>query len=211
MSVMKMTLIGMYNFDNTLFANLSVPTGIDRDLLIKNILMRGGEYEVLYADLDFMKLAIGQWSDKWQDLMKKWVELNKIEYNPLENYDRKEDWVDNNAEKTARKENAVASDFSKSTGHGTTDNDRSAYNSTGYQPHDMVSSDTSGTNNSIANTDAHGETNTQGNSVHSGRIHGNIGVKTTQSMYLEQLDVIKINIYEELSEMFLTELVIYVY
>ena len=49
------------------------------------------------------------------------------------------------------------------------------------------------------------------NGIHSGRIHGNIGVKTTQSMILEEIDVSRFNIYDEIANLFLQELTIYTY
>lgn len=239
----KMTLIGMYNWDNTLFANLTTPAGIDNSLLVNEILMRGGEFETLYADFDFMKFAIGHWSQKWQRTMEKWYEVLSMEYNPIENYDRKEDWTDSNnkhasvtsnrnedathVEGTKRSETAVASDSSNSSGHGDTTNTRSAFDSSSYSPHDKAETNSTGTNISLGTTDAKGETNTSGidsihgsnedssteigNGIHSGRIHGNIGVKTTQSMVLEEIDVDKFNLYEEIANLFLTELTVYTY
>ena len=49
------------------------------------------------------------------------------------------------------------------------------------------------------------------NGIHSGRIHGNIGVKTTQSMVIEEIDVSRFNIYDEIANLFLQELTIYTY
>ena len=98
-------------------------------------------------------------------------------------------------------------DSSNSSGNGTTENQRSGYDSSSYSPHDKSITNSSGSNISLGSTDAKGETNTSGidslrgsnedksteigNGIHSGRIHGNIGVKTTQSMILEEIDVDK--------------------
>ena len=231
MSLSKITLIGMYNWDNTLFSNLSTPTGIDNSLLIDTILLNGGEFEVLYADVDFMKNAIGRWSNKWQRTMERWIAVLQKEYNPIENYDRIEDWTDANSKKTnndaihsegiTRKETAVASDASVSSGEGDTENKVSAYDVSTYSPHDRADTSSKGTNNSLGTTDAAGETNTNSidsmksddisNGIHSGRIHGNIGIKTTQSMILEEIDVSRFNIYDEIANLFLQELTIYTY
>ena len=231
MSLSKMTLIGMYNWDNTLFSNLSTPTGIDNSLLIDTILLNGGEFEVLYADVDFMKNAIGRWSNKWRRTMERWIAVLEKEYNPIENYDRIEDWTDANSKKTnndaihsegiTRKETAIASDASVSSGEGDTENKVSAYDVATYSAHDRADTSSKGTNNSLGTTDAKGETKTdsidsmQGNDIsngiHSGRIHGNIGVKTTQSMVLEEIDVSRFNIYDEIANLFLQELTIYTY
>ena len=231
MSLSKMTLIGMYNWDNTLFSNLSTPTGIDNSLLIDTILLNGGEFEVLYADVDFMKNAIGRWSNKWQRTMERWIAVLEKEYNPIENYDRMEDWTDANSKKSnndaihsegiTRKETAVASDASVSSGEGDTENKVSAYDVATYSAHDKADTSSKGTNNSLGTTDAAGETNTNSvdsmksddisNGIHSGRIHGNIGVTTTQKMILEEIDVSRFNIYDEIANLFLQEFTIYTY
>lgn len=203
MASAKITLFGMYKWmqmnDNDLFAGLDVPTGIDKQTLINTILTNGGEFETLYADADFMKDMIGLWSDKWQNTMKKWYEALSIDYNPLENYDRMEEWSDN------KLEHAVASDASNQSGSGNVTNQKSAYDGTGYQNHDKADSTSSGTNNATTNTIA------QGSSTHGGRTHGNIGVTTSQQMLQAQLDVVRFNLYNEIADVFLMELCIYTY
>lgn len=203
MATAKITLFGMYKWmqlnDNDLFAGLDVPTGIDKQTLINTILTNGGEFETLYADADFMKDMIGLWSDKWQRTMQKWYEALAIDYNPLENYDRMEEWADN------KLEHAVASDASNQSGSGNVTNQKSAYDGTGYQNHDKADSTSSGTNNATTNTIA------QGSSTHGGRTHGNIGVTTSQQMLQAQLDVVRFNLYNEIADVFLMELCIYTY
>ena len=226
----KITLIGFNNYMNDigddLFKNLHAPTGIDRSLLINNILMLGGEYEVLWADPFFYQNMIGVWSDKWQHTMQKWYDAINAQFDPVENYDRMEEWTDKNAkvssgqtsETTSRKENAFANDYSKSSGDGTTENTRSAYDSATYSPHDKSTSDTSGENISSGMTSAEGNTtntmdaNNVDNSLgeHKGRIHGNIGVKTAQSMIIESLELYNWNLYDAIAELFIGEMLIYV-
>ena len=242
----KITLIGMYNFLNSanddLFKNLSVPTGIDKNTLINTILLNGGEYEVLYADAIFFQNAIGVWSNKWQRTMERWINALSIEYNPLENYDRMEDWVDNSSKIASgnatnnsvnsridtvnKNEIALASDLSESEGDGTTTNTRSAYDSGTYQPHDESTTGTTGSNTSNGVTNAIGDTKSDNTEIlngseqrndneshmglHSGRLHGNIGVTTSQQMLQAELDVSKFNIYNEISNLFVSELLIYV-
>ena len=258
MAAAKITLIGFYNYMDSigddLFAELSTPSGIDKDEVINNILMRGGEYEVLWGDPFFYKTMIGVWSKKWQHTMERWIAALSIDYNPLENYDRMEDWIDNglknssvktdgnenaisssnskNTEATSKTENALASDYSESTGDGTTENQRSAFDAATYQPHDKAISDTSGENKSSAVTSANGATNgtndnisnnisssahnqnadTKENqtSIHSGRLHGNIGVTTSQQMLQSELDIAKWNLYDEIADLFVSEMLIYV-
>lgn len=203
MATAKITLLGMYKWmqlnDDDLFNGLTVPTGINKQTLVNTILTNGGEFETLYADATFMKDMIGLWSDKWQKTMDKWAKALAIDYNPLENYDRMEEWADN------KLEHAIASDSSNQSGSGNVTNQKSAYDSTEYQNHDKADSTSSGTNNATANTVA------QGSSTHGGRTHGNIGVTTSQQMLQAELDVARFNLYNEIADVFLTELCIYTY
>jgi len=215
MATAKMTLIGMYNYESTLFANLQVPSGIDRDELIDNILLKGGEFEVLYADIDFMKNMIGVWSTKWQRTMQRWYNALSIDYEPLENYDRKEDWTDSNNRnnKSERHENAVGSDISESTGSGSTTNIRSAFDASDYQPHDKADSSSSGSNTSNSSTNAYGinEENETALNRRIGRAHGNIGVTTSQQMLESELEISRWNLYDEIADLFINEFCIYLY
>ena len=228
----------MESINDDLFANLSVPTGIDRTEVIDNILMRGGEYEVLYSDPYFMKNMIGVWSKKWQHTMLKWYEAINAQFDPVENYDRFESWTDTNSkassgltssnmnttENVLKNENAFANDYSNSNGTGETENTRSAFDAATYQPHDKSNTSSDGENTSSSLTSANGNTDTTGNVTnevnensidnalgkHEGRIHGNIGVKTAQSMIEESLELFKFNVYDGIADLFISELLIYV-
>ena len=219
MATAKITLIGFNNYlegyGEDLFKFLKVPTGIDKQTLINNILLEGGEFEVLYSDPTFLQNMIGVWSNKWQRTMEKWVNALSIEYNPLENYDRMEDWTDTNKrdDTTKRNENATGTDTSTASGSGETINTRSSYDTSAYQPHDKSNQTSAGSNTSNSSTTANGTvTNNQTELLkRSGRAHGNIGVTTSQQMLESELELQKWNLYEEITNLFLTEFVIYVY
>lgn len=90
----RLTLIGMFEYDPTLFANLSMPAGIDTDIVRNEILTKSGEFEVLYSDPNFVKQMIDHWSKKHFRTFQKWIDVLNIEYDPLNNYDRKEEYTD---------------------------------------------------------------------------------------------------------------------
>lgn len=203
MAAAKLTLIGMYQWaklnNDDLFANLSVPAGIDKSKLINTILMNGAEFEVLYGDFEFMKFIIGSWSDKWQRTMEKWVKALSIEYSPLENYDRMEEWTDG---KTTSELNSATS---SSTGSGSNEDKKSAYDASTYQPYLKSETNSSGSNTSTGLSSGNEE------GKHEGRTHGNIGVTTSQMMLQAELDISKFNLYDEIASLFLTEIVVYTY
>ena len=146
MATSKITLIGlnrwMNDINEDLFEQLDLPEGIDKDTLTNNILLQGADFEVMYSDPMFMKDAIGLWASKWYRTFEKWVDALSLEYNPLENYDRKEDWSDtlNKGIKTsARRDNGNTRTFlntdTETPGTTVTDEKQvSAYDSSTYQP-----------------------------------------------------------------------------
>ena len=207
MSTAKLTLIGLYNNDNTLFDSLTLPAGIDKTVLVNNILLRSGDFEVLYADPDFLKPAISLWGQKWSRTFEKWQKALAVEYDPLYNYDRREEWV------TSEDEGTVTTGKSTDVGStdvGTTSNDNvSAYNNNTLVP-DKQNILTSGSN-TVGNTEMENTSDRDRNEVRTGRAYGNIGVTTSQQMLQAELDVASWNLYEHITDIFLSEFIIPVF
>lgn len=231
----------------SLFDLMTVPSGIDKDVLVDNIIMQGGEFEVIYAEPLFFRQAIYTWSMKHERTFQKWIDVLNMEYNPIENYDRMEEWNDaetenktgsettsteNNSEisNTSVVTNATEGSTTDTTGStGSTENTVSAYDASTYQPSDKsetandisqegTSSENSTTNSSSSTTGnetTSGSRNTTDNigrnSLRTGRAHGNIGVTTSQQMLQAELDVQRFNIYDQITDLFLTEFCILVY
>lgn len=219
MAIAKITLIGMNNYmdsmNDDLFKYLTLPAGINKQTLINNILLRGGEFESLYGDPYFLQNMIGVWSDKWQRTFTKWMQALSINYDPLYNYDRHEIYKDirSENEENNRTENGSAFDNSSSSGSGTTTNEVSAYDSSSYSPHDQSTSSSTGINSSTARTESKGNNKRQlaETVTHDAHLYGNIGVTTSQQMLKDELDVNEWNVYEHITDLFLNEFSIYVY
>ena len=97
----KITLFGMEHYlditgADSLFKNLTLPAGIVKNDLIDCIMLRGGEFPVLFADPEFMRYYIKTWGVKWYRTFEKWYNALQIDYDPLMNYDRREEWEDLN-------------------------------------------------------------------------------------------------------------------
>ena len=226
MSLAKITLIGFYNYDHNLFEQMNVPAGVDKQTLIDNILLRGGEFESLYGSLPFLKDAIGAWSRKWYETFERWQEALTTEYRPLENYDRIEEWTDKNtgtqtslgsgSEKTVK----TGSIKDEGSGTDTTENFASAYDSSTYTPTSKTEVKPGSANTTTYNntTDTHtldGLQNKRTDDLqakHEGRIRGNIGVTSSQQLLSSELELrLKWNIYEHMTDLFLSEFVLPVY
>ena len=231
MSVAKITLMGqeiwLQKNNQSVFDLLTLPDGIEKDNVVDNIMLECGEFETLYSDPSFMRAAIGTWSNKHYRTFEKWIAALNLEYNPIENYDRQEDWTDTGDENTKVKftdETSTETDSSttsegSSNQNGNTEDLVSAFDSSSYQESekhvidtdedhtDEVTSNTKLTNDSEQNTEGEKDTIDK----HTGRIHGNIGTLTTQAMLQSELDLARFNIIQEITNLFMTELCICVY
>ena len=204
MSSARMTLIGLYNYDSSIFDLLELPEGIDKETLTDNILQRSGDFEVLYPDSDYMKLSIGAWSRKWQKTFIRWINALNIEYDPLENYNRYEHWTDNKDAQTY----GVAIGSTSGAADSTTTNKVSADDAgDAFTSRDQTEIHGTDTGSSLSNT----SNTVDDNNEHDGRIHGNIGVTTSQQMLISELDLGYWNIYEKITDLFLTEFVLPIY
>lgn len=201
----------MHASGTDLFSQMILPEGVDKDILVDNILIRSADFEALYPDGDFMIEAIGHWSRKWFKTFEKWNKALNIEYNPLENYDRMEEWTDTGRTSELSHNNTNASDSSSGSVNGSSTDYISAFNS------DTARQNTSNVSNSdsVNNMESHASNtfdslnNTE--NLRTGRAHGNIGVTTSQQMLEAELTIAQWNIYEHITDMFLAEFCIPVY
>ena len=53
-----LTVMGLYNFDNTLLDSMVYPEGIDGEMLKNDIILETAELEVIYPDPAFFKTAV---------------------------------------------------------------------------------------------------------------------------------------------------------
>lgn len=179
----SMSFLGLYNWDSSLFDLLEIPSNekyqTDKSVLIDLLLMETAELEVLYPDFDFMKAAIGRYSKSRQYEWRRILDTLTEEYNPLHNFDRNEEYTDNE----------TGSNTSNST--NTVSGDNTDY-TTGYNSETFVES---GKQNVSGNTSAQGTNSATRELKHSARLYGNIGVTKSQEMLKDELDVRKTDFY----------------
>ena len=220
----RLTLIGLYNYDEGLFDSLVLPEEIDKNIFINNLLLRYGELGVLYTNLDFMKFAIGNWGQKY---FNSFVRINKAlteEYNPIHNFDRFEDTTDSDSTErnSTDNKNSTIKDTNTLVGSNEVDENSeskvSAYNSESYQPDNSNTTNTLQSNRSTS-TSERGQSDSASNSeeenhtsTHTGHLYGNIGVTKSQDMVLDEINLrSNNNIYDIMSEIFKAEFLILVY
>lgn len=223
MAFASLSILGLYEWNTDIFANLVLPEGIDRDILIPEIVTECSDFPLLYPDYDFMKMLIGVWSQKelkiWSDLYRS----ENFQYNPIENYDRYEEItreISSESESTETASN-TANETVNRTGNGTTSgtstNSATAYNSITFQ--DAAKNTTSGTTTdteqgTTANTasgSGSSDASSSGTETVDSHIHGNIGVKTAMAMIEEFRAVSEFCTYDYIVRSFKNRFCIQVY
>lgn len=219
-----MDLIAVYNYDNTVLDLMQLPEGIDRQVLIDNLLMETAEREIIYTNVGFLKQAIGSWSKKnlsvWEELYK----TQHYEYNPIwnkdgtitetetrdlagsnyhtDNVDRVDNLQDKNTRNFEDKETRDLDDEALNSVYG--------FNSSSEAPSDKVHTDYNGTDTfNHTGTDTFDHTGRQdidrtydekttdtGTVTHERTEQGNIGLTSTQDLIKQQQELVKFNLMD---------------
>ena len=82
--------LGLYQWDQTVFDLMQIPSELDKPTLIDNLLAETAELEVLYPNPVVFKNLVGVWSAKQLDIWNRLYATTQYEYNPIENYNRYE-------------------------------------------------------------------------------------------------------------------------
>lgn len=200
-TMQRISMIGLYNYDSTIFDKLTLPEGYSKETFINSLLLEHGEKLALYTDPDFMKSAIGIWSNKWALELSRIYEGLTAEYNPIYNYDRFEQIEDS--------EGVTSSAGHKATDSPTlsTENTISADNASGYQPDNKTT--LSGKARDLSES-SNGKTDRTYS--HGAHIFGNIGVTTSAQMVTEVVKQrLQYNLYSIATNLFASELLIGIY
>lgn len=191
MSFNFISIVQLYGYQ--LFDDIQIPKGIDKGLLINAIMDKSAIYEPLYTDETLLKNKIQTFFTKNYRTYQKLYDAYMLDYNPIENYDRKED--------LSRTSTSNSNVDTKDNLTDNTLNKISPYDSESFKNDTSINNESTSTNKRQSNTDEDvKEVN---------RIHGNIGVTTTQQMLQSELDIVhKLNIYELIANDFYTEFMI---
>ena len=204
-----LSFLGLYRADDQLFSMLQVPAGINKDLLIDNLLLDSAELEVIYPDPEFMKNALGIYSGRqvkvWENLAKTF----NLEYNPIWNVDgkvtEKETRDLQHADSGSEKRSGSETESGSGSNNGTLTVERAGFNSSSYGADEKQTTASTAASN-ITRSDTDQKTDSR-SGTDTGTIQretvrtGNIGVTTTQQMLREEMDIRpKLNIYSYIIE-----------
>lgn len=201
---MKATLLGWYNWDSTLFDGFTLPAGLDKETAINTILMRCGEFGIIYSNPDFLKFAIKNWSERHLQQFARMVTALSEQYNPIHNYDRYEEYKDTKS----GDRNVNGELTSTGTSSGVEENTVSADNAEDYQPDNKSTNEVQSDNSSTDNTNERYNDTIE----HEAHLYGNIGVTTSMSMVSDEIDLrYKFGIYDLIAAKFVEEFCIAIY
>lgn len=155
------SVLGMWQFDNALFDKLLVPEQINKQDVIDTILLECAELPVVYTNWNVLQGAIGLLSKRrfhaWSRMAKALFE----DYNPLHNFNRYEDIMDDESTASIGSANSV--------------NSVNGYN--GDSEHDRQNTT--------------GKSETKRGNKHNAHLYGNIGVTTSADMLEGELEIRK--------------------
>lgn len=86
----KVTLMGLYNYDGTIFDGLSLPTQLDRDIMISTLLIETSDIGLVQANAAIMKESIRVWSAGKLRSWQKQANVLYEDYDPFVNIKRDE-------------------------------------------------------------------------------------------------------------------------
>lgn len=190
----------LYDYDNSIFTGIYVK-GVSKDQLIEHFLLSYGDLTPVYQDPKYLRRHVTSVAKSLQWSIDRLWEVAQLEYNPLENYDRMESWTDNgngtfqkgkvDSEETFNK-GSVTTIFEKVSGNT---HKVAAFNSSTPEVANSDNTTDSGSDSQTFGADISKGSVTNGldksttSGTHAGRIHGNVGVTTSQEMMQAEIDL----------------------
>lgn len=208
---MFISIIGVFNYFNNVFNDFVLPAGADKQTAIDTILFECGELPLVYSKPELLQSLISTWSKsmayRWEHLFK----TTTLEYEPIENYDRKEEWTDT----TEHTEDVTSKDTSETNGYSDSSGER-VDKVAGFEAGALVDksqSNDSGNTTTTTRGTVDSTNNTTGTTTYTrtGRAHGNIGVTTSQQMLQSERDVSNFSFYETVAADFKERFCIMIY
>lgn len=208
-----------YN-NQSVFDQIILPSGIDKETLKDAIILRAGTFELLYSDPVMLTVGIRIWSKKMYPTFEKWIQALNKDYNPIENYNRVEDTTLDHSGSGTNKNKVSGNGKNDSTSKAKIDETNTGkvtgYNSSDFENKDQSVTDnkTDGENHSTYSdsNNSEGSSTDQFKDKTISHISGNIGVTTSQQMLESELKLRgEYNIYDMISDLFISEFCIMTY
>ena len=197
-----MNLLNIINFNSAmgypdLFADIPLPTGIDKEILVNNIIKECWDLEPIYPQpILFKQMIDAFFAKKYPDYLKMYTALTE-EYNPIHNFDRFEEKDESRQNDRNYKRSENRNMDSENTSNTETTNKVSAYDSDNFSNSDLENIKDNSNRNDTENISIDDTDNTTDTYTTKNHLYGNIGVTTSQQMLESEIDLrSKYNIYD---------------
>lgn len=232
----RLSILGMYDYDPTIFDGLSLPTAADitddadkvtdpfvpdKSTLIGNILMECGELSLVYPSIPTMKTMIRIWSAVH---FQEWVQLYNTllyKYNPIWNKDgviKETRDLDGKNDRTAgltvtdtRTYTNLKDVQTGNVEHMITGYDSNSYSANTKDVMNDVTNNRNGEDKNVQTIQGTDKYYTEDNGTITREESGNIGVTMTQEMIRQQRDVVQFNLYDHIAQEFKSQFCVMVY
>ena len=197
----KLSVLGLYRWNNKIFADMAIPEGVDGEILTWKILEECAEMEVLYSDPDYMRASLYNWSSSMLPNWKKINEALTAEYNPIWNKDGKISEINEYGAIIQS-----GSETGTGTGNGSTTTDETDKVAGFNSDNTHTREERSGTGTQSTTTTTKGTTSNRQEAHTDKRTvieQGNIGVTESSAMVLHEVELRRqFNIYKIIAEDF---------
>lgn len=147
-----LNLLTMMQIDPTLFDDFLLDTRINREQVANAIILKSGQSQPRFNDTRIFKIYLNNWFSRNQGVITKLYDTTILEYNPIENYNREEEWERNlsmtagkGSQDTTGVNNSGSENYTDTTANTTTNNNSgehstttenkvSAFDSSAYEP-----------------------------------------------------------------------------
>ena len=188
MSRLRITINTMYQYDRSIFDSIRLPATdkmtLDKDTFITCLLTECGDLLAVRSDPRLFRTTVHAWAVKNAPVWQHMADTTTYTYDPIENYDRKEEYSDTRKSKRGGNNNATHANDTQ------TDLKRAGFNTATLTLTDNQTTTDGGTTTTTY-------TDTVDDTVeHTAWLHGNIGVTTTQQMIEEERRIAEFNFYD---------------
>lgn len=231
-----LSILGLYNYDNTIFDGLTLPTVADitneadkvsnpwvpdKAEFISYLMMQAAELELVYASAPVMATMITVWSAAHSYEWKQLYNTMLYKYNPIWNKDglwKETRDLDGKNDRTANLEITDTRTYTnlKDVQTGSVEHDVTGFDVNTYSPNTRdtmkdVTNTRNGEDKNVQKITGTDKYYTEDNGTITREESGNIGVTMTQEMIQRQREIVQFNLYDYIARQFILQFCIQVY
>ena len=222
----KLTLIGLHNYSKgAIWGDIDdyIPVGVNKEVLINEILKEDGEFSVIYPDPEFLRVQIKMFFMKYQQMFTKWINVLNEEYDPLFNVDVKTSNTEHGVNEEESASSGLTAGTRSSNGSGSSSgNSGNTHTKAAYDASTLQATEGDSGSTSLSTSENASESSSSSNSesMTASSEHtitredwkrGNYGTTMSQELLLAEFNARRFNIYNQIADLFAGEFCITLY